>query len=91
MVVRWKFTAEAFWKDCSSMTGLITLFYYILKSTCIEYEERVGRMKGPRGAKTTLVRDAIKTSLNSNWLRLVYFDGLVESRISRFSGFPPSR
>ena len=42
------------------MTGLITLFYYILKSTCIEYEERVGRMKGPRGAKTTLVRDAIK-------------------------------
>jgi len=37
----------------------INYLLYILKSAYIEFEERVGRMKGPRGAKTTLVRDAI--------------------------------
>ena len=37
----------------------INYLLYILKSAYIEFEERVGRMNGPRGAKTTLVRDAI--------------------------------
>ena len=33
---------------------------YVLKSACREFEERVGQVRSPRGAKTELVTDAIE-------------------------------
>ena len=32
---------------------------YILKSACREFEERVGQVKSPRGAKTELIESAV--------------------------------
>lgn len=37
----------------------INFLLYILKQACKEFEERVGRMKSPRGEKTDLVKQAI--------------------------------
>jgi Fic family protein len=39
----------------------INFLLYILKQACKEFEERVGRMKNPRGAKTDMVKQAIET------------------------------
>ena len=39
----------------------INFLLYILKQACKEFEERVGRMKSPRGAKTDMVKQAIET------------------------------
>ncbi len=39
----------------------INYLLYILKQACREFEERVGRMKSPRGAKTDMVEQAIET------------------------------
>lgn len=39
----------------------INFLLYILKQACKEFEERVGRMKSPRGAKTDMVEHAIET------------------------------
>ncbi len=41
----------------------INYILYILKTAYIEFEERLGRLKSPRGSKTELIQDAIqKTS-----------------------------
>lgn len=37
----------------------INFVLYILKSACIEFEERLDRLKIPRGSKTQLIRDAV--------------------------------
>lgn len=39
----------------------INFLLYILRQACKELEERVGRMKSPRGAKTDMVEHAIET------------------------------
>ncbi len=39
----------------------INFLLYILKSACKEFEERVGRMKSPRGAKTEMIEQALET------------------------------
>lgn len=39
----------------------INFLLYTLKQACKEFEERVGRMKSPRGAKTDMVEQAIET------------------------------
>lgn len=39
----------------------INFLLYILRQACKEFEERVGRMKSPRGAKTDMVEHAIET------------------------------
>ena len=39
----------------------VNFLLFILKQACKEFEERVGRMKSPRGAKTDMVEQAIET------------------------------
>ena len=39
----------------------INFLLFILKQACKEFEERVGRMKSPRGAKTDMVEQAVET------------------------------
>ena len=39
----------------------VNFFLYILTHACKEFEERVGRMTSPRGAKTEMVEQAIET------------------------------
>ena len=43
----------------------INFLLYILKQACKEFEERVGRMKSPRGAKTDLVMSAVGRSIGN--------------------------
>jgi Fic family protein len=43
----------------------INFLLYILKQACKEFEERVGRMKSPRGAKTDLVISAVRRSIGN--------------------------
>lgn len=37
----------------------INFLLYILKQACTEFEQRLGKVKSPRGEKTALVEDAI--------------------------------
>jgi Fic family protein len=39
----------------------VNFLLYTLKTACQEFEDRVGKMKSPRGAKTELVESAIKS------------------------------
>jgi len=39
----------------------INFVFFILKSACKEFEERLGRLPHPRGGKTAMIHDAVKS------------------------------